>query len=423
MDEKRALPRTLGLEPHDWYWATWRNLPPLERPAAQPFDLARCVERLSGIGTGKDSSAWDWTAAGITPALSRQEAAFWLTAMGRAATTTTPRDLAAALWREQFDRAPDVAAVLKVVTSVPLSPAVMLPLTNLLPVVDVIDVLFAVERHDSARRAWQMPALALLDGFRVHALPYLAAAELDAARERVRRELKRVRWSRRRRRHSYNAALLAFHLAACLGLRDAILSLVKGWPDARYSRDGRSEYWQHPQDIIFGLGSPRLVETHMRRLDLTLTRPAHVRAWLAHTEAAALDLVHDSVTASADKDGATALLDTFARVDIPEAAPHMLRLTIFSRMSGPAQSWLEEHPTETVAGLVPIVAGNGSLAIEASCYLRGLARRGHDEAVRAAFDHVGLTTLEGTPVALIQDRWRPQDSCAPTRIHRPCRND
>ncbi len=343
--------------------------------------------------------------------------------MRRAATTTTPRDMADALWREQFDRAPDVAAVLKVVTSAPLNPAIMLPLANLLPVVDVIDALFAVERRDRARPSWRMPAMTLLDGFRVHALPYLMPLELDAARERVRRELGRSRWPRWPQRYSYDAPPLAFYLAACLGLRDAILSLVEGWPDARYARGDRSEYWQHPQDIILGLGGPRLVESHMRRLGLTLTRPAHVRAWLAHTEAAALDLVHDSVTARADKDGATALLDTFARVDVPEAAPHMLRLTIFSRMSGPAQSWLEEHPTETVAGLVPIVAGNGSLAIEASCYLRGLARRGHDEAVRAAFDHVGLTTLEGTPVALIQDRWRPQDSCAPTRIHRPCRND
>ncbi len=391
MDKTRTLPRTLGLEPHDWYWATWRDLPPLERPAAQPFDLARCVERLSGVGTGKNRSAWDWMSAGIESALSPQEATFWLAAMQRAATTTTttPPDVAAQLWREHFDRMPDADAVRKVVTSVPVSPALMLPLANLLPVVDVIDVLFAVERHNSARRAWQLPALALLDGFRAHALPYLTPLELDAARERVRRELKRVRWPRRRRRHSYDAPPLAFHLAACLGLHDAILSLVESWPDRRYSRNDRSEYWLRPQDIIFGLGGPRLVETHMRRLGLTLTRPAHVRAWLAHTAVAALDLVHDSVTASADKDGANALLDTFARVDASQAAPHMLRLMIFSRTPEPARAWLEAHPTETVAGLAPVVAGNGPLAIEAAGYLRGLARRGHDEAIPVTSKRTG----------------------------------
>ncbi len=198
----QAPRRDIGLEPRDWYWATWRDLPPLERSAAQPFDLAQCVERLSGIGTGKDSSAWDWTAAGITPALSREEAAFWLAAMGRAATTTTPRDIGASLSRERFDRVPDADAVRKLVTSIPVSPTLMLPLANLLPVVDVIDALFAVERHDSARRAWQLPALALLDGFRVHALPYLTATERAAARERVQPALKRSRWPGQRRRHS-----------------------------------------------------------------------------------------------------------------------------------------------------------------------------------------------------------------------------
>ena len=402
MDEKRALPQALGLEPHDWYWATWRDLPPLERPAAQPFDLAQCVERLSGIGTGKDRSAWDWMSAGMTPALSPQEATVWLAAMQRAATTTTTTlpDVAAQLWRERFDRMPDADAVLKVVMSVPVSPALMLPLANLLPIVDVIDVLFAVERHDSARRAWQLPALALLDGFRVHALPYLTPRELAAARERARRELGRSRWPRRPRRYSYDAPPLAFHLAACLGLHDAILSLVESWPDTRYARGDRSEYWLRPQDIIFGLGDPRLVKTHMRRLGLTLTRPAHVRAWLAHTEAAALDLVYDSIMARTDKDGANALLDTFARVDIPEAAPHMLRLMIFSRTPRPARAWLEAHPTETITGLVPVAAGNGRLAIEAAGYLRSLARRGHDEAVRAAFGHVDLTMPDGPHVTL-----------------------
>jgi len=211
------------------------------------------------------------------------------------------------------------------------------------------------------------------------------------------------------------APLLAFHLAACLGLHDAILSLVESWPDARYGRDDRSEYWQRPQDIVFGLGDPRLVKTHSRRLGLTLTRPAHVRAWLAHTEVDALDLVYDSVMARTDKDGANALLDTFARVAAPQAAPHMLRLMIFSRTPEPARAWLEGRPTEVIAGLAPVVAGNGPQAIEASCYLRGLARRGHDEAVRVALDHVGLTTLQGTPAAPVQNRWRPQNSCAPTQ--------
>jgi hypothetical protein len=49
--------------------------------------------------------------------------------------------------------------------------------------------------------------------------------------------------------------------------------------------------------VVFGLGSAKLMAQQMRRLKLPLHRREFVRAWLAHTEVAALDYVKDTTLA------------------------------------------------------------------------------------------------------------------------------
>jgi len=174
-----------------------------------------------------------------------------------------------------------------------------------------------------------------------------------------------------------------------VGLHDELRNLVESWEDKRYSAPDCNDYpdsYMRPRDIIFGLGNALLVEWHMRRLKLLLQTPHDVRAWLAHTEYAALDFVRDSILAISNKDEAAALLEVLALVTAPEAAPHMLQLMLSSKAPQLARAWLEAHPAETIAGLIPVAAGRGRLAETAVEFLRRLQRRGFGPALTAALD-------------------------------------
>jgi hypothetical protein len=87
----------------------------------------------------------------------------------------------------------------------------------------------------------------------------------------------------------YDTPAAGFFLAATLGMTEALLPIVQGWKPEAFAGSG----WDHthylkPQLIVFGLGSPQLVEAEMRRLKLPLNLPRYVRGWLATTEYAAL---------------------------------------------------------------------------------------------------------------------------------------
>ncbi len=75
-----AIPpaRHIELDPADWFLATWRDLPPLRRPAPAPFDLDNCLARLRRVKLGHRGGVADWDDVPIAPALTRAEALFWL---------------------------------------------------------------------------------------------------------------------------------------------------------------------------------------------------------------------------------------------------------------------------------------------------------------------------------------------------------
>src|SRR5262245_58366629 len=71
--------RFLGLEPLDWFWATWRRPEPLVRPAPPPFDKAQALRRLRTTLTTAQVWSSPWQKAGLSVSLTREEAHFWLT--------------------------------------------------------------------------------------------------------------------------------------------------------------------------------------------------------------------------------------------------------------------------------------------------------------------------------------------------------
>lgn len=76
---KSELQETIDLDPKDWFWATWRNLTPLERSKPKPFDLKNCLARLRKVTASY--YFWNWSKAKIEFVLSREEAHFWFTAI------------------------------------------------------------------------------------------------------------------------------------------------------------------------------------------------------------------------------------------------------------------------------------------------------------------------------------------------------
>src|SRR5262249_48930712 len=176
-----------------------------------------------------------------------------------------------------------------------------------------------------------------------------------------------------------------FLLAALVGLPDELLPVVRAIPDDHYQHSG----WDHTvyhqvQRVVFGLGSPELVEAEARRLKLPLREPEFLRAGLTLTEVAALDYARDNILAETRQDDCEKLLRELARVKAPEVAVHMLELRLHSKAPAAARQWLDEQVGNAVAGLVPVAAGRGKLAEAAVEYLREAKKKGHEKLIRAA---------------------------------------
>jgi hypothetical protein len=163
-----------------------------------------------------------------------------------------------------------------------------------------------------------------------------------------------------------------------------VLEAVSAWPDR--DRPGPTDDRAH--DLLFGLGDPRLVEHHWRRLAFSLWQPEHVRAWLAHTELSSLERIRDDVLAAHPREKVESLLEVFCRVKAPEAAPFMLELKLKSKAPSLARQWLDAEVGSAVPGLLAVAAGRGKLAEAALEYLRETRSRGYayfiGEQLRAA---------------------------------------
>jgi len=404
--------RSIALDPEDWYWATWRRLEPLRRPEPAPFDRNDALARLrqvkrrayEDVGTvGYMATAgYNWSPAGIAPALTPDEARFWLRAMARVRDVMATVDEVADRLAREDDAAEfsldDARAALgdDAESNVTPPPDILSPLVNLFPLATVIDLLIGDTRPRPLDWRWRQHyvaerELALAHGFRTFILPYLTVEEKEQARQRIRGALDPAAWPAD---HS-DTPPLAFFLAATVGLHEELSALARGWSASRWGRrtdqwgqrtDWRDDSYDRPQEIVFGLGSAHAVDAEMRRLRLKLRTPEHVRAWLAHTEYAALDYVRDCILGCESKETAAPLLGAFALVTAPEAAPHMLQLMLASKAPEAARQWLDEHPAETVAGLIPATVGRDRPAEDAAEYLRLLRRRGFAPLLAAVLD-------------------------------------
>ena len=376
-------PRSIDLNPEDWLWVTYRERTPLARPKPKPFDREEALARLAKV---KDK---DWSAAQIAVSLSPKEAHFWLTAM------TTPSEggapLVDRLAGQSFSGRVTLREVRRRIASTfgKVSTEIMLPLSNLFRPRKLVELI--LDGHKFSLPTWGIDRVvdALVAGFRICVAPYLTEAEVTRLHRRLHPILDPALWPTNYR----DTPPACFRLAASLGMHEEMYALVKSWPDDFYSSGDWNDHHHRPQEIVFSLGSARLVESEMRRLKLRLyiqTWHLYIRPWLAHTQYAALDVVRDSILAASSKQEAECLLETFAIVHAPEAAPYMLALMLSSKAPHVARWWLDDHPEHTIAGLIPVAAGRGKLADAALNFLMRVKRKGYETFIRTCLEQVEL---------------------------------
>jgi hypothetical protein len=330
-------------------------------------------------GRGGRPVQWASGQAAIPPAMTHPEALFWLEAMTRETADVTPQELARADQPPAGDLTLAMAKSRIQRQACELTPEIVAPLVALLPPQDFVALMLAEDLVGSGEVATEAHLVkdhvqtCLVEGFARYVLPYLSPAEAAWVRSALRLEPDPGRWPKT---GPVTPLPVAWRLAALLGMPDELLELVSRLGPGRAARGREAVPPFRAQELVFGLGSARLVRRHLRRLGLRLEEPRHVRAWLAHTTFDALDVVRDGILACADRDRAEALLEVFCRVKAPEAAPLMLELRGRSRVPALARRWLEEQVSHAVTGLLPVAAGQGELAGPALEYLRLLPHRG-----------------------------------------------
>lgn len=330
--------------------------------------------------------------------MTKEEALFWFAAIIETSkiafrAKNAQKKLLSELAGLSFTEIPDLAQITAILCQENLNSysyyqcfpeEIILPLINLLSLSELVELMLTEQPNLSGQNFHRQ--IISTDGFRRFVLIYLKEPDRNALKEQLQSQLNLTRWP------PAGHPPEVFFLAAMVGMHQELLTLVESWPDDTYiGKENYSAYYQKPQEIIFGLGTANLVETQIRRLKLPLTNPAYIRAWLAHTEYQALDWVCQSILAVQNKDEARKLVEAFALVKAPEAAPLMLELQQSSKAPQVAGQWLEENLIHSIQGLISIAKqgkGRGKLADAALEWLRTMKRRGHGGLIQACLDRV-----------------------------------
>lgn len=403
-----AVTHVIDLDPADWYIATWRRLPPLPRPQPEPFDRDACIGRVAKVRRSRSTYTgehWDWGPAQVPLSMNQAEARFWLEAMTQPDRATAPATLATALQERDLTTpltAADIGSRMKKRSRLP-GPEIALALWNFLGPDELIDGLLRGDLlgHDVTTEPYLFEWFArdaILTGLRRFVIPYLGPDELDRLRRRVATFAPRTSDRQRTGRVSTRTLLVA-----ALGGAEEIRPIVASWPDGSLRQGCEFDV----PFVLFGLDDPDYLRREFARLGADLRRADHVRAWLAHTELSALDVVRDGLLRQDRKEWSEDMLEVFCRVKAPEAAPYLLEIKLNGKSPGLARQWLDEQVGNAVAGLLPIAAGRGKLAEGALHYLRATRSRGFGDLVEEILRQGPAEAAEKVRMALAHDGVAP----------------
>jgi predicted DNA-binding WGR domain protein len=369
------IAREIRLNPSDWDRGIQQRRRVLQRSDPKPFDQASCLSQLAKLKT--ENYGWDicWDQLNLPSGLDPKEAHFWLEAM----TTNRHRDFSPKQLSEKLKSfsptgkltsADVVKLLMRQERDLPELPGLMIG--NLLSADEVMEVW---REHESSKKQ-QYLGIHLVDGILHYVLPYWTETERKSVAANIRKD-----WDPNLSPPDFYEALpMNYYLAAALGLPE-VAAVVSSWEDNRYLKEGWSDHYQRPQELVFGLGSAEQIASEWRRLRLKMHGENHVRTFLACTEYSALDCVRDSILAETNKERCEELLKAFTLVIAPEAAPYMLECKLSAKSPSLARQWLDENVGCAIAGLIETAGGRGKLADAAIDYLRQAKRSGHEALI------------------------------------------
>jgi predicted DNA-binding WGR domain protein len=469
--------RSIELDPDDWLWATWRRKAPVQRREAEPFDKEKALKRLGKIIHIKGNQQVNWHKAEIAPFLSREEAHFWFTAINDVArlrpkvreqadtSYICDEDLLAHLAQQSFTDELDQQSIVSTLVQAfwensrqgywnnlrpwKITPEIIMPLANLLGVIELVITLDELARCDDAAfmnyteqnwgsdylssltasqrsyypsrsiqtieaeiiadiRCFIPKLLAVLSqGFATYVLPYCTEAEIEAMRDRLRPALDVTR-----------SPYELYYWAAHLEMHDEVATWLQPQQDLSF----RAAYgWRNPPacDLLFALRDPSLIAAEMRRFQYRPQLPIDIRACLAHMGYAAFDIIREGVLRMSRKEDTAKLLQAFFVVNAPEAASYMLDFLLASKAPQVAQHWLDEHPVHAILGLIPVAAGQvpqlsedrgasaqgatrSQMINAAIAFLRTMKRNGYGELIQAAIERESAEVAESVRQSVLE---------------------
>ncbi len=393
--ESLQAQRQIKLDPLDYLWVSGLPEKPWPRPQLPAFDRAACEARLAKARPDTTSTSswyyWRWDKARIAKVLTQEEAQFWFFAFCNAVDPT--KSLSEMPPMTGLLSADEVAELLRKATYVHMLKEIAGPvLCSLLPGAELLKVLLILTIENQSQRSYAYEWIDIFcEQFQSQVLPYLQPEEILQIRSQLQPEITVGNWPQNQYERPW-----AFFLAAYVdGIRDELKTVVESWPDDYYTKQfPYAAHYQHPEEIIFSLRDRKEIIAQFQRLGLKLTTPEYIRAWLALTEFDALEVISESIVAQTNKEVAIKLTKAFGVAVAPEIAVHMLQLTTESKSAKPAHEWLNEHPVETIVGLLPIVKSRSRFASNAVDILQSIAKRGYEPFIRLQLDMLDKEVAE-----------------------------
>jgi Domain of unknown function (DUF4132) len=356
--------KSIDLSPQDWLWATWRDFQPLARPTPQPFDLDDCLKRFQKISKLQERWKWNWAKAEITVAITPAEAHFWLMAMMSPPDLETPQEIAPKLATQNFTGKASPTDVMPEIARYLSSEAII-----------IYQTLFG----NTHLATPDLDVASFCAGIHTYILPYLSSQERQEIQQAIKSNVQKFKYST----DYFCTPSREVLLAGIIGMGDDLETITAQLPNNFYTAGVTGgDHYHLTQQLVLGFSDAAKVQAEILRLNLYLNKPEYIKGWLAHTEYAALERIKQSIAVATDKKIAAELLEIFALVKAPEAAPHMLEL-LTSKASQVAQQWLNNYPEHGIAGSIPLVVARGKLADVAIDYLRSQKRKGYADYIQA----------------------------------------
>jgi hypothetical protein len=387
-----VLPQpSLGLQPEDYFRATWREHIPLACPEAQPFELETAIAKLRKAK--RKSKYWNWELAEIPYRMTPPEAEFWLRAIGFSRQASSIRSMLLHLKSFVFTGNLDAIPPSNVVLN---SPALVLPLYCLVSISDFLDCLAPSAISDRYSSTVHRERHYLIQGFRSYILPYLTIQELDQFRQSFHLKIQQ------------NLCSPAGEIAIALGWHDELLKSVESLSPSRY-------LWTSHTNQVLGLGHVDLIKTHMKRLNLNLDSADQVQSWLAHTEYSELEWIHNSIQRIRNnKDTKTAIemMAIFSQVKCLEMGRQMLSLSLDSQVADIARTWIKENPEWAIAEFLQLATGRSKLTTPARDWLQRFQLEGHGDLILKIAKAASPTAAENIQSFLQFSPQRPERSAS-----------